>query len=210
MRRYKISEGLAIFVAMIGAIVTAGWIFDIEVLKSILPVWVTMKATTAISFILSGVIVYCIAKSQQKSSSAVSVILPITTMVILILMVTHLSASWLGLRLGLDSLFVRESNGAIMSVIPGRPSVATMIEFILIAIAGVLTMLNPANLKTWLLFLGWIVVFIGAAAVAGYILSLPALYYYIEGISTAMAFHTAILFVLMGLSLILVRKQELN
>lgn len=210
MRSYRIPEGLAILVSMVGAIVMIGWIFDVEILKSILPVWVTMKATTAIAFILSGVTVYCIARSQQKSSSVASVILPITTMVILLLMVTHLSASCLGLRLGLSRLFVREPEGAMMSVIPGRPSVATMSEFILIAIAGVLTMLKLANLKKWLLFLGWLVVLIGAVAVTGYILRAPALYYYIEDISTAMAFHTSILFVLTGISLILVGKQELN
>lgn len=208
MKSYKISERLAIFVSIAGAIVIAGWIFNINILKSILPVWVTMKVTTAIAFILSGVTLYFITKSQQKSSSAALVILPIATMALLLLMVTHLLATFLGLRLGLEDLFVKESNGAIMSTIVGRPSVATMIEFILIAVAGVLTMLNPANLKIWLAFLGWIVMFIGGMAVIGYIFRTPSLYYYIEGVSTAMAFHTAILFVLIGVSLILLGSKK--
>ncbi|MFH1875417.1 MAG: hypothetical protein ABH865_00815 [Candidatus Omnitrophota bacterium] len=212
MKNYKVSEGLAIFIAIAGSLVMLGWIFNIGILKSILPVWVTMKATTALSFILSGITVYFIAKSQQKSSGATLVILPISTMLLLLLMVTHLSATCLGLSLGLDGLFVKESNGVVMSVAPGRPSLATMIEFILIAVAGVLTMLNPAKLKAWLVFLGWVVMFIGSMAVIGYIFRIPVLYYYIEGVSTAMACHTSILFVLSGLSLVFsgIKKQVVS
>ena len=202
MKSHKISEGIAIFVAIAGAIVMTGWVFNIDILKSILPVWVTMKAATAISFILSGVIVYFIARAQQKSSGVAPVVLSVITMVLLLLMATHLLANCLGLRLGLDDLFVKESDEAVMSVVPGRPSVATMIEFILIAAAGVLTLLNPANLKRWLLFLGWVVMFIGGMAVIGYIFRTPSRYYYIKGVSTAMAFHTSILFVLSGLGLV--------
>lgn len=40
---------------LVGSMVLAGWAFDIAVLKSILPGWVSMKANTAFCFILTGV-----------------------------------------------------------------------------------------------------------------------------------------------------------
>jgi hypothetical protein len=50
----KIAKIFAGIIFLAGIIVVIGWLLDIEVLKSILPYWVTMKFTTAISFILSG------------------------------------------------------------------------------------------------------------------------------------------------------------
>ena len=44
----------SLLVAFIGCVVILGWLFNSTVLKSILPMWVTMKANTAIGFILSG------------------------------------------------------------------------------------------------------------------------------------------------------------
>jgi hypothetical protein len=39
-------------------------------------------------------------------------------------------------------------------------------------------------------------------AVAGYIINAPVLYYYVEGLNSALAFHTAGLFVLLGTGLL--------
>jgi len=44
--------GLSLFV---GGLVLVGWAFDITLLTSILPIWVAMKANTALAFILAGV-----------------------------------------------------------------------------------------------------------------------------------------------------------
>jgi len=44
----------------------------------------------------------------------------------------------------------------------------------------------------------------------GYIINAPILYYTISGWSTAMALHTAILFVLLGIGLVLVGKGNSN
>ena len=50
----RISEILSICIFLGGLIVLIGWIFDIPVLKSISPNFVTMKANTAICFISIG------------------------------------------------------------------------------------------------------------------------------------------------------------
>ncbi len=123
-------------------------------------------------------------------------------------MATLLISTLLGIRLGVEDLFIREAEGAIKTTSPGRPSVGTMINFILIATAGILTMLNLTRLKVHFLRIGWVVSIIGAVAVAGYIIKMPILYYAVENFSTAMALHTSILFLLLGTGLILLGKKQ--
>jgi hypothetical protein len=50
--------------------------------------------------------------------------------------------------------------------------------------------------------IGFIVGIIGAVALIGYSVNLPQLYYFVEGVNAAMACHTAILFVLLGIGFI--------
>ncbi len=185
-----------------------GWIFDVATLKSILPVWVTMKFSTALSFFLSGITIYFIARSQEKGLGVAQVVLSITSLCILLLMATLLASVFIGVRMGVEDLFVREAEGAVRTTTPGRPSVGTMINFILIATAGLCTMLAMAHLKVQLLLIGWIVAVIAVAAVTGYLLNTPILYYSLEGFSTAMALHTAILFLTSGVGLVLTARSE--
>ena len=202
MNKQRLVKLLSLIVMLAGIMVMLGWILDISILKSILLGWVTMKFSTALSFVLSGIILYLIAMSLESGSGVAQVFLPVAVLIILLIMLSHLVAAFLGLRLGIEELFIKEAKGTVRSVMPGRPSVPTMVSFVLIAAAGMLTMLNLANLKSKLRFLGWIIMIIGMVAVLGYVVNAPLLYYYIEGKNAAMAFHTAILFALIGISLI--------
>ena len=210
MKSQRLAKILSLIVMAAGMAVMAGWIFDIGILKSILPMWITMKFSTAFCFLLSGVEAYFIAKSQQRESAAAQVILPIVSLAILLLMASFLASSFLGVRLGIEDLFIKEAHQEITSKdwFPGRPSVATMVAFIMIAMAGILTMLNVTNLKLKSLFLGRIITILGGLAVIGYLINAPFLQYDIKGWSNPMAAHTAILFILIGLSLILSESKK--
>jgi len=50
-KKRKTGKILSLIVMVAGVLVLIGWIFDISVLKSISPAWVTMKLTTAIAFL---------------------------------------------------------------------------------------------------------------------------------------------------------------
>src|SRR4051795_4550657 len=50
-----VSRGLAIGVIAIGALVTIGWLFDIESLKSMVPGLADMKFSTALTFMAAGI-----------------------------------------------------------------------------------------------------------------------------------------------------------
>lgn len=54
----------AALAAITGSMALAGWAFDIAVLKSILPGWVSMKANTAVCFILIGISLWLTARTS--------------------------------------------------------------------------------------------------------------------------------------------------
>ncbi len=210
MSRVNVARTLSLIVMLGGTTVMAGWVLDMPVLKSILPIWVTMKFSTALCFSLSAVTLFIIAGSLERRSGATEVVLPICVLAILLLMGTLLASTFVGVRTGIEDLFVKEAEGALKSTTPGRPSVGTMMDFILLAVAGLLTTFDIRNLRSKLSVVGWIVGIVGGMAVGGYVLDAPLLYYTLEGWSTAMAFHTAILFVLLGVGLIVLGKWHVG
>ena len=52
----------------IGLFVLAGWIFNIQTFKSLLPGLSTMKANTAIAFVLGGIALWFAGRKVPKSS----------------------------------------------------------------------------------------------------------------------------------------------
>ena len=71
--------------------------------------------------------------------------------------------------------------------------------------------LKPVPLRTIVSPICWlsgiIEVIVGSLAIIGYLTKVQLLYYSFSGF-TSMAFHTAILFVLIGISLILIGKEK--
>ena len=61
---------LAIALAMTIAVTTfAGWVFNLEILKTISPVWVSMKVNTALAILISGVslLLFISGKNRQMA-----------------------------------------------------------------------------------------------------------------------------------------------
>ena len=207
MNKLLIVKIISFLVVAVGVMVVVGWIFDIGILKSISPNMVTMKFTTALCFIANGIVLYSATQKGKESSFVVQAILPAVILLILLLMVTLFISSVFGFNTGLDSFFIQEKAGAVNTVIPGRPSIPTMINFIVIALAGIATL---SGFKKSLARPGSVILLIGGIAVLGYIFNLPILYYSIAGINTAMALNTAILFILIGIGFILCGKTALK
>jgi len=197
-KKRKIAKVLSLVVIIASIMVIIGWVFDISILKSISPAWVTMKFDTAITFLLSGITLYFIINAIEGELDKAQVALSITTLIILLLVGILFFSSLLGIHTGVENLFIQEAAGAVKTASPGQLSLPTMLNFILIALAGILTMLNPEKVQLRLKIIGYVVGTIGALALVGYIINAPLLYYFIEGRNSAMACHTAILFVLFG------------
>jgi len=177
-------------VALAGLVVCFGWFANIDLLKSILPQWVTMKFSTALSFFLAGCMLLVRSQDQKdywRYSHAVSAFL------ILGIMAAFLLSTLLSVDLGLERLFPVDDTDSPFTTVPGRPSTMTMAAFCLIGLAGLF--LKPND--QWMVLSGLVVTTVGALALIGYLIGAPILYFATQ-YSTAMAAHTAILFVICG------------
>ena len=67
----RVSRAAAAAVAVLGFAVLLGWALDLQVLKSILPDHVTMKANTAFCFLLAGIaLLLSLSREPLKTSPA--------------------------------------------------------------------------------------------------------------------------------------------
>lgn len=197
-RRRTFAKVLSLVVVLGSVAVMLGWIFDIGVLKSVSPSWTSMKFDTAAAFVLSGITLFFIARAVEGEVDLAQIILSVTTLAIVLLMGTLLFANVFGVRTGLEDLFVKETVVSAKTIVPGRPSIPAMLNFLLIAFAGISTVMDAKRDLPGRRTIGFVVALIGAAAIAGYVLHAPRLYYFVPGVNSAMAVHTAFLFVLLG------------
>ena len=208
MNKLIIVKLIAGFTFLTGVAVMLGWYFDIGILKSILPVWVTMKFTTALCFSLSGVTLFFMVRIIEGELDLSRLMLSLAAFTVLLIMLILLFSSLLKIRTGMEDFFIKESSAVISMTIPGQPSMGTIVNFILIAVGGLLVILNPQRRKKLLLTLGWVITLVALTAIVGYIINVPSLYYAFEDISNAMALHTSILFILFGFGFILLAKDQ--
>jgi len=199
-----ISLVLALVVVVASVAVMFGWILDISVLKSILPNWVAMKFITALSFLFSAFLIMFLVKKEKGEVDRFFIL--IISFILLLLMVTFIISLFVGISTGIENLFVKEETEAVGTAVPGVPAVPTIISFILVALAGLFYLFNPKNPKG-IFSLGALIGLIGFFAFMGYLGDIPSMYYSFPGY-TSMAFHTSILFTLLGVSLVLLKEES--
>ncbi len=198
---------IAGFVSGAGILVVIGWVSDISIFKSIGPSFITIKFITALSFLLSGILLYLLAKTENKKSETVEIALPLVASFIL-MFIGILFFSWLlGINSGFENIFVHEAAGAVKTTKPNALSIPTIFAFLLIALSGFAGFFSERHKKNLFKTVGYIVATIGGVAVFGYILNNPLVYYYVPNINTGMALYTAILFMLVGIGFLLLRVQ---
>lgn len=206
LRSSKLSQIISCVSIGMGLIVCIGWILDISILKSIIPNAVTMKFSTAVSFIFSGMTVYFISRYSEGKTGIAQITVPISGFIVFLFMSTLLTAYVFGIISGIEQLFVREDIDATKTLLPGMPSLPTLSNFILIIVAGIFAF-SESKLRKLVTPIGYIVAIIGMISVIGYATNQPALYYYIDNVSSAMAIHTSILFAALGAALILTKNH---
>lgn len=190
----RLAGAAGVFTAGLGIIVLVGWILANPYLKSFHPSFVSMKANTALCFLLAGISL--ILKSFAGKSSRTANIFAFTSTLIGFLTVCQYLT---GADFGLDQLLFREDANAVLTLNPGRMAPNTAFSFVL-AGAGLLTLdtevtwvkkIRPADILMSLVWLS------GFFALVGYIFESSALY----GIAryTRMALPTAMAFTVLGL-----------
>lgn len=184
---------LGVLVALLGAVVfVAGWVGESATLRSLVPEWVTMKASTALCFVLLGVGILA-ARARKPTRGWAHMVTSTCSVLVLVLMAGLAVQSLTGIPVGLDDVFVREQH-ARLSVGPGIPSLLTIACDALAALC-LLCMSesdDPARCRLAGRVFAPVVMVTAIVAWIGYALDIPALYGYVPDVSTAMAAHTAL------------------
>lgn len=203
MDRMRGSRIIAVTVSMAGLVGMLGWYFGIQALRSVHPAMVTMKFSTALSFFLSGITLYFIAQSLSGRASVAQAALPATTLIVMLIMATLLASSLFGLETGIERLFIEEEASAVQTTVPGRPSLVTMADFVVLAAAGMSSLVRHRRQKKLLFAAGIFIASTGVIALIGYVFGMESLYFSWPGVSTGMALVTAFVFTLAGFDLII-------
>jgi diguanylate cyclase (GGDEF)-like protein len=177
---------------LLALLAEVGWALDIAPLKSVAPGLATMKANTALAFLLLGgsLFIAQVAGSKpflhrtHKALAAVVAAFGLAT----------LGEYLFGWDLGIDNLLF-DDVATPSGQFPGRPSFGTAFNFMLLGLALLLMHIRPARFAASLLAVS--AALISLLALYGYALATPALYsvfFY-----STMAVHTALLFFIISI-----------
>ncbi len=211
------SYAASVTVTLIGCVVLLGWIFDIAILKSVLPGLGTMKFNTALCFVLGGSSLWLWHQGRATGSHKQQLRpvkpLPLNLnshrlaqgfaiLVILISLLTLIQYGF-GVNLGIDQLLFQQKTGIIGNEAPGRMAPNTALDFLLLG-SGLLLLTKkvyrPAQSFGIIAFL---VAFLG---LLGYLYGFSS--FYKVGSYTTMALHTAIAFILLAAGLLSARPDR--
>ena len=120
--------------AAIGFLALVGWVLGIDVLKSMLPGLLTMKANTAICFVLMGGGIALLSRGTVASRGR-QVGFALIGGAATIALATGVQYV-IGVDFGIDQLPFADPPGAVGTIVPGRMSPLTSICFILLALAA--------------------------------------------------------------------------
>ncbi len=120
----------SICVIGLGLAVLAGWVFDIDPLKSIVPSWAFMAPNTAVMLILIG-LVFIILESKQTTKWSVHLALVILWLTLFVELLT-LSEYVFGWNLGFDALLFHNAVVSYGAAHPGRMALPTVVGLFLL------------------------------------------------------------------------------
>ncbi len=195
-RLKRFTQLAAITVLSVGALVLAGWAFDVDALKSILPRHASMKANTALCFVLAGAALWWMDPEAARWRHPAARLCAIVVMLVGILTLGEYSFN---VDFGIDQWLFRDAPDAMFTGQPGRMGLNTALCFVLVGAALLLLRAETHAFVRLAQILTLTTLLIASAALIGYAYGVP----YLLRISSAtqMAFHTAITFVVLATGL---------
>ncbi len=188
-------------VALLGVLVLLGWAFELGTLKTALPGFASMKANTALCFILSGLALLTLSSPRARRVGRIAAYAMLG--VALATLVEYL----LEVDLGIDQLLFRDPDTPDV-LFPGRMAEATSAGFVVAGLAMLLgtdaRLYSPLILTARALAAG-----IAACGVLGVLGHFPAFEFLISVLPyQTLALHTAFGFVVLGAGLLLVLQTH--
>ncbi len=195
-----------------GLMVLSGWVFDVAILKSLHIDFVSMKANTAISFVLLAIACllmvlqkerpeqtkWTIQVGEQISKAFVFFVLAISTLTI----IQYVFA----VNIGIDEMFFKDDPVAVATYAPGRMALNTAIGLMILSFVLVLYSIKAEILSFAAQLLSLLVLLLSILPIFGYLYRIDSLFSY--GIYTQMALHSGILFLLLSCSFLLLQIDK--
>ena len=180
------TQWAAIVSVFVGLTVLWGWAFQVQALKDVAPGLATMKPNTALAFVLTGIGVWLATTPSVTRCAAISIWMTVTCVMFIGGATVFEYVS--GTSLGIDELLFRDADS--QSQFPGRPSIATAVCILLVAIALVSFRSKRPILEFAFQLCTLIAMLVSGIAVAGYLYGVDSLYSIPSYSSTAL--HTAV------------------
>jgi PAS domain S-box-containing protein len=199
----RLATGAGITVALLGCAVLAAWSFDLPLLKSLDPDWATMKANTALSFLLAGSALWLLNPVEPAPARRLAARLGAVALATIALLT--IAAYAFDYDLGIDQLLFAD-RATPASLHPGRPAPTTAGFFLFIAIALLLLRTSRTRVGVLVDLMAGVVVAGAYLAIIGYLYHAPALYS-VPGYGS-MALHTAIGHLLLGAGVFLAQPDR--
>ena len=196
----RMSEKAGIAAALIGATAMTGWVLGVDVLKSVVPGLITMKANTALVLVLLGASLFATAAGAERYKSFVRV----ATLIAFTLAAAVFSQYVHGHDLGVDLLLFYEPPGTAGTVHPGRMASNTSLCFLLVGMGLLLADTRYGAAVTPAV--GVVVGVAALLALVGYFTGLTNLYGFAK--QTQMAVPTAVGILLLGFGLLACRPDR--
>lgn len=181
----KLAALLSIVVAGVAFAVILGWFFDITLLKSVLPHYVTMKFNTAIGLLLSAAGYLHIARSTTIRKGITTTLASVVFLISLLTMLEYI----IDTNLGIDELFVDEYLPNPLEH-EGRMAFTTATCLVVLS-AGIFATLS--SVKWWrrvVQFFLHCTTVLSLIAIMGYVFRVPD--FYSISLLSSMAVHTAV------------------
>ncbi len=192
------------FTILVGVAVLSGWIFGIDILKTVVPGFVNMKANTALSFISLGTAgLFLVSGRPPLPPRRRAIVIGIASVAIVtgaLTLVEYLG----GRSLGIDELLFKDKVVTGGTSDPGRMAPNSAFNFLVLGIAAILLGRGrrAAAAGQWLVLLTLLITTI---AFLGYLLNAQVLVTVAR--LTRMALHTIAAFFACGVALLFLRSD---
>ena len=195
--------GVGVALVVLGLSVMSGWIFDVGILKSVLPGWPPMKFNPALCFVLLGLAFILIQRPRAPARIGAVICGVAVATIAGATLAEYLS----GQDFGIDQLVVADKTAYSGSGLPGRMSPLSAVAFVLKGIAVILLSVARRGPSVGLAHVmglcAGITAFLTAAGYAFGAQILGPL-----GVYKLMAIHTAIAHTAASIAIVATRAQE--
>ena len=203
-RFYRLARAAGAVAVLVGSTVFLAWVFDLALLKSVLPGGVTMKANAAISFVLVGASL--ILQSEPSPTPRGRWIGRVCALLAVAVGGLTLAEYALGVDVGIDQLLFRAPAGELGTSGPGRMAPNTALSLVLAGTALALLDTRRRALRSTSQVLAIALLRSGVVARAGSALSVTALYR-VAGY-TSMAIQASLGFVVLSIGILASRPRR--